>query len=94
MTQINRVVLEERPMSTLYRMLVHCDRKDSGKCYGLKEYTSPDRIGLARAADRFVAEEGWLRGYRQGSTYDVCPGCQTADERKTIHAPSKETADA
>ena len=69
-------------MSTSYRMVVHCDETRGGDCSGFVEYASPDRLHLWRLADGHPHESGWLRGYRAGSTYDVCPACRPAVERE------------
>ena len=78
-------------MSTSYRMVVHCDETRGGDCLGFVEYASPDRLHLGRLADGHPHTSGWLRGYRSGATYDVCPSCRPAVEREregTI--PAKE----
>lgn len=72
-------------MSTLYRMVVHCDESATAQCAGFVEYSAPDRIRLARAADAHGADSGWLRGFRSGATYDVCPAC-----RPKVEAREKE----
>jgi hypothetical protein len=84
-------------MSQQYRLIIHCDEQRGPACAGLVEYSSPDRLALARESDRHPHESGWLRGYRRGQTYDVCPQCRPAVERE-LHerAPDvhKEIADA
>jgi len=73
-------------MSQQYRMVVHCDENLTSDCVGLVEYTSPDRMGLARASDTFTRESGWLRGYRAVNTYDVCPSCRPKVEARLAQA--------
>lgn len=77
-------------MSQTYRLVVHCDENLTGKCAGLVEYTSPDRLGLARKSDEHL-QSGWLRGYRADGTYDVCPTCRVKIDGKT---PPKERSNA
>jgi hypothetical protein len=77
-------------VSQAYRLVVHCDENLTEQCAGLAEYASPDRLGLARKADEHL-QSGWLRGYRDGSSYDVCPACRVKIDGKT---PPKEKSNA
>jgi len=63
-------------MASTFRMTVTCDENLTDQCAGLKEYTGPDRFAMAQALDQHTRESGWLRGYRDGATYDVCPSCR------------------
>lgn len=69
-------------MATTCRMLITCDENLTDQCAGLKEYTGPDRFSMAQAADTHRKESGWLWGYRNGQSYDVCPSCRPAVEAR------------
>jgi hypothetical protein len=70
-------------MSTAYRLVVHCDATRGGACLGVVSYDATSRLALAEASDRHQTASGWLRGYRAGATYDVCPACRPLVERES-----------
>lgn len=78
-------------MSYVYRVVAHCDRRDSGRCHGLLEVSSTQASSLARIHGR-LHERGWLRTRVPGTPEglaDVCPGCQTTDERTVAVAAAR-----
>lgn len=85
MSQVDRIILEEK-MSTVYRAVIHCDRRDSGKCHGLIEVSASGPHIAPNAVHRAARDKGWTRGYRASGTVDVCPGCQTPEERAMIRS--------
>lgn len=73
-------------MTQTYRLIVHCDENRTGTCHGLVEYGAPDRLRLAEQADEHTANSAWLRGYRAGGTWDVCPACRKLVEAEMAQA--------
>jgi hypothetical protein len=69
-------------MSTTYRIAVHCDDQASDRCAGFIETVQADvltapGVMLDRVTAKLAAS-GWLRGYSDRQTYDVCPACAAA----------------
>lgn len=71
-------------MSTTYRVYVHCDETRGADCVGVFEFRTRDLHRLPQHAD--VEALGWLRGYREAGTWDVCPACRPAVEREMKRA--------
>lgn len=75
-------------MTTTYRVVVHCDGRRGPDCHGLVEF----RDGSQRVLEGVTAavrDRGWLRGYWDGGTFDVCPACRplVEAERTEQEAP-------
>lgn len=71
------------------RLLVHCDEKRTKDCAGLIEFrgVSPrdfDYVGTE------LFQQGWIRGYRAGSTYDACPACAPSVEGRLRESHARE----
>jgi hypothetical protein len=67
-------------MSLIYRVVAHCDRKDSGHCHGLLEVSSAVEGRLHRVYT-VLDDKGWYRLLTAEGEADVCPGCQTPEEK-------------
>ena len=70
----------------LYRAVIHCDRGDSGKCHGLMEYSSPDRIDAGPGVRPRLPGQGVAAGLPGQRDLRRVPGCQTSEERAMIRS--------
>lgn len=69
-------------MTSVYRLVVHCDEQASNQCQGLVEYEATDRLGLASQSDYHLVTSGWLTGFSRDGRYDVCPRCRPTVEAR------------
>jgi hypothetical protein len=61
-------------VSTVYRVVVHCDAQAGPDCAGFTELASAS-VTVTDAVVPALATRGWHRGYGPQDTSDTCPAC-------------------